>query len=61
MKSPQGTIAAITALAIALSEGKSSKELIYMAAMFTQLSNTLRTIAISVADLEGLDGSEKRD
>lgn len=52
LSTPQASVAAITAVAIAISEGKSKRELIYIAEMFSQLSHTLRTIAISTIDLE---------
>lgn len=38
-------VTAITAAAVALSEGKSAEELAWMGAVFTQLGDTLSTIS----------------
>lgn len=43
---PVSLAAAVTALAAALAEGKSDDELSLLAAVFTQLGDTLATIAV---------------
>ena len=52
MESPQTIIAAVTAVAVALSEGRSSQELVQLAAIFNQLSSTLTNIAVAMSELE---------
>lgn len=52
METPQQTLATITAVALAISEGKSKKELIYIAEIFSQLSHTLKSVAFLEMDLD---------
>lgn len=52
MPSAKETILAITTLAIAIGEGKSKRELIYLAEMFSQLSHTLKTMAFTMIEGE---------
>ena len=46
MTCPNTLVAAVTAAAIALSEGRSADELSLLGALFTQLGDTLTTISI---------------
>lgn len=57
MNSPQKSVAAISALAIAIAEGRSARELIYISDMLSLLSHAVKTIAIGMLDLE--KGGEK--
>ena len=42
---PENIVASITAIAVALSKGRSQEEISLLAAVFTQLGDTLATIA----------------
>ena len=55
MDSSQKCVAAVCALAIAISEGKSKRELIYISEMMSLLSHTLRTITIAMLDFDKHD------
>lgn len=46
MMCPNELVTSITALAVAIAEGKSEDELSVLAALFTQLGDTLETIAV---------------
>lgn len=46
---PNSLAAAVTALAAALAEGRSAEELNLLSAVFTQLGDTLATIAAQAA------------
>jgi len=52
---PQKSVAAVTALAIAISEGKSKGDLIYISEMLSLLSHALRAITIAMIDLDKHD------
>lgn|GEM_PF-6812906 len=55
MDTPQKSVAAVTALAIAISEGKSKGDLIYISEMLSLLSHALRAITIAMIDLDKHD------
>ncbi|MGN0471089.1 MAG: DUF6774 domain-containing protein [Acutalibacteraceae bacterium] len=46
MMCPNELVTSITALAVAIAEGKSEEEISLLAALFTQLGDTLATIAV---------------
>ena len=52
MPHPQKTVAAITALAIAISEGRTTKELVFISEILSCLNNSLRTIAAMTVEEE---------
>ena len=54
MEAPEALVAGITALALALAEGRNSDDLALLAAAFTQLGDTLATMAIQRAKQEEL-------
>lgn len=52
MNQAQKSVAIINALAIALSEGKTKREMIYISEMLSLLSHALRAITIGMIDLD---------
>ncbi|MCL1873602.1 MAG: hypothetical protein FWF85_05750 [Clostridiales bacterium] len=52
MLSPAGLAASVTALAIVLTEGRSSTEMGILGAIFTQLGDTITTMSLQKALLE---------
>ena len=54
--SAQKSVAAVTALAIAISEGKSKRELIYISEMLSLLSHAVRAITIAMIDFNKHEG-----
>ena len=63
MLSPQALVAAVSATALALAEGRSDDELTVMAAVLSQLGDTLATISASRTRWENLNtcASQKSD
>lgn len=55
MDSAQKSVAVVTALAIAISEGKNKRELIYISEMLSLLSHALRAITIAMLDFDKSD------
>lgn len=57
MLSPAGLAASVTALAIALTEGRTSTQMGILGAIFTQLGDTITTMSLQKALLESSDKS----
>ena len=58
MYSPEALVAAITAVAIGLADGRSDDEIIFMGGVLIQLGTTVQTIAEARAYCKSLGGAK---